>query len=131
MKLVVRICCFSLLLSLGAPIYAQTITGPGSGLSRPSANTATLALGGTVTGATTLDYTTSTTANFLIKKATANYFFVDNTGKVGISTITPTSLFSLGTNAANSKLAIWDNGTSVWTRLGNRPIAAAPFSHHR
>jgi hypothetical protein len=90
---------------------AQTIAGPGSGLNRPAAAPTTLALGGTVTGPTALDYTTSTTANFLIKKATANYFFVGNDGKIGIGTITPTSLFSLGSAVANSKLAVWDNGT--------------------
>jgi trimeric autotransporter adhesin len=97
---------------------AQTITGPGSGLNRPATATATLALGGTVTAATTLDFTTSTTANFLIKKGTANYLFIGNTGLTGIGTATPTSLFSIGSAVGNSKLALWDNGTTLRSGFG-------------
>lgn len=81
------------LMSLAAA--AQTITGPGSGLNRPTTATATLALGGTVTGATTLDYTTSTTANFLIRKGTANYFFIGNDGRIGIGTNAPANKLSI------------------------------------
>jgi hypothetical protein len=97
---------------------AQTIAGPGSGLNRPAAAPTTLALGGTVTAATLLDFTTSTTANFAIKKGTANYFLLTNAGFTGIGTATPTTLFSLGSNLANSKLAIWDNGTTLRSGLG-------------
>jgi trimeric autotransporter adhesin len=106
---------------------AQTITGPGSGLNRPTTATATLALGGTVTAATTLDFTTNTTANFLIKKGTANYLFIGNTGLTGIGTATPTSLFSLGSAVGNSKLAVWDNGTTLRSGLGWQ---AAQFRLH-
>jgi hypothetical protein len=68
---------------------AQTIAGPGSGLNRPAAASTTLALGGTVTGPTTLDYTTSTTANFLVQKGASNYFTILNGGNVGIGTAAP------------------------------------------
>jgi hypothetical protein len=68
---------------------AQTIAGPGSGLNRPTAAPTTLALGGTVTGPTTLDFTTGTTANFLIQKGAANYFSILNAGNVGVGIAVP------------------------------------------
>jgi Repeat of unknown function (DUF5907) len=74
---------------------SQTITGPGSGLNRPTGAPATLALGGTVTTATTLDFTTSTAANFLIKKGAINYLTVLNGGNIGINNTSPTNKFSI------------------------------------
>jgi hypothetical protein len=101
-------------------VKAQQIYGAANGLTATPATgtTRTVSLGGTMTAATSLDYTTSTAANFLIKKATANYFFVGNDGKIGIGTAAPTSLFSLGSGVANSKLAVWDNGTTLRSGLG-------------
>ncbi len=61
-----------------------------SGQSGLTGTPTTLALGGTVTGPTTLDFATSTTANLLVKKETANYFTILNGGNIGIGTTTPT-----------------------------------------
>lgn len=49
----------------------------------------TLSLGGTVTTQTTLDFTTSSTANFMIQKGASNYLSILNGGNIGIGLANP------------------------------------------
>jgi trimeric autotransporter adhesin len=69
-----------------AQIYlsANGLTASGTGTAK------TVALGGALTSPTILDFTTSTTATYLVAKGSSNYFFISNTGFVGIGTATPT-----------------------------------------
>lgn len=61
----------------------------GFGQSGLTGTPTTLSLGGTVTAPTTLDFTTSGTANLIVKKGTANYLAVTNAGNVGVGTDIP------------------------------------------
>ncbi len=47
-----------------------------------------------------------------------NRFVINSLGNIGIGTAAPTSLFSLGSALGNSKLAVWDNGTTLRSGLG-------------
>src|SRR5258705_8273272 len=85
--------------AVNAQIYLADngLTASGSGSSK------TVSLGGTLNNAaTSIDFGSgNSSSNFLFKKGTSNYFFIDNNGKIGIGTATPSVLLDI-TNGTNS-----------------------------
>jgi hypothetical protein len=91
---------------------------PENGLSTTGSGTSkTVAIGGTLNdAATSIDFGSSfSNSKFLFKKGSSNYLFVDNNGKIGIGTASPSVLVDI-TNGTNSFK--FDPGTSVMTISG-------------
>src|SRR5258706_9324902 len=112
-KLISFIGCTGSCLIVNAQIYLADngLTASGSGTSKK------VSIGGTLNNAaTSIDFGSSnSSSNFLIKKGSSNYFFIDNNGNV-----------SIGTNTPSYKLDVTGTGNFTSSlRSGSLSIGAA------
>ncbi len=77
--------------------------------------TSTISLGGTVTVPTTLDFTASSTANFVIQKSSTNYLTILNGGNMGLGTTAPQSKLHLngGNTTPTAPILILQNNLAT------------------
>jgi hypothetical protein len=84
-----------------------------NGLTASGSGNNTVSLGGTLNNAqTAIDFGSgNSSSNFLLKKGSSNYFFVDNNGNTGIGTATPSYKFhAIGTARFQTNVA---NGFTI------------------
>ncbi len=91
----------------------NNITTAVNGLNKPSNNS--IGLGGTLNAATAVDLGASFTFKF--SKGASNFFFLDNSGKIGVGIGTPTALLHLkeGTTSANTAPIKFTSGVGLTT----------------
>src|SRR5690606_27398751 len=115
--------------------FAQNVTTAGNGLYKPNSSSVALSDGSTnITSPVVLDFATSTTANFLLKKGSNNYLQITNAGNVGIGHHTSlNSFYQLSVKGQSDvdgqshflgMLSIWDNNQGLY--IGNGSL----FTNH-